>query len=79
VHGSLCCSVNVKLQLRSEASRTKHPERVITEGDFGRSRRTDALCQEIFDTGSHIFELKLRQAQRERIDSEIPPHKVVVQ
>ena len=65
-------------ELRDEARRAHHAQRVVSEGSFCGARGANAARDEIFDPVRDIDETQFGQHESERIDREIAPHKVAI-
>ncbi len=66
-------------ELRGEPGGSHHPQRIVSEGCFGRSGCGQTSGDEVFHSTRGIDEHLFWQAHGHRVDREVPPHEVALE
>jgi hypothetical protein len=74
--GRLQRRVGLEREARHEAGGAQHAQRVVPEGDLGVERRAQATRGQIAQPVEGVDQLHVGQAQRQRVDGEVPPRQV---
>ena len=68
--------VGLELELRDEARRAQHAQRVVDERDLGGERRAQPPRREVGGTAERIDELGVGQSDRHRVDGEVAAREI---
>jgi len=69
--------VDPEPELRGEAGRAEHPQRIVRERGLGRGRGADRLPREVRQAAERVGELVARHRDRHRVHREVAPLQIV--
>ena len=68
--------IGFEVELRDEARRTEHPQRVVEERDLGCERGAQATRRQVDRPAEGVDQHRVGQAQRHRVHGEVTPREV---